>query len=194
MICMRRKWGNIAHYQNGVWTKIESGTTTNVANIYGCYTNSGFEVLCLVSNAYSTDETKLLSINSNNTITQLSATGLQWGMNDLWFKGNKKYYVVGNGIHTKHDIKSTIEIWKKIVVRPPANYFTCSIDGLGLNDIIISGASAEVVHYNGFSWKNFRQELGILYGMLESCKIYKNTVVVAGYDGTNAIIIVGKRN
>jgi hypothetical protein len=185
--------GQIAHYNGTNWQRIESGTTTDIANIYGFSEFSNTEVICLSSNPYTTEETKLFRLN-NNIAEELPQLGLQWGMSDLWFVSNKKHYVVGNGIHIKKDVNSSIETWQKITNPPPANYYSCSIDGQSYNDIIISGASGEVVHFNGYSWKNYRQEIGLMFGLLEECKISKNVVVAVGYDGVNAIIVVGKRN
>ena len=56
--------GNIAHYQNGVWTRIVSGTDLNINDIWGEYnsTTKQYEILCAASNILESPDREILKI------------------------------------------------------------------------------------------------------------------------------------
>ena len=72
--------------------------------------------------------------------------------------------------------------------------FMNGIDGNGLNDIFVSGAFGEILHYNGIKWKSLKNEqTTLINGSYFSISTKNNIVVAAGYDRNKAVILFGKR-
>ena len=181
--------GMITHYNGTNWQKIESGTTTNLNDIWGYYdqVNYNLSVLTVASNIFQQGEHRLLAISGNLTVDTLNWQNTQ-SLKGLWFAG--KYlpvYVCGGGIREyKQGGWSTLNL-------PP--YFTNSIRGSDVNDVIAVGDYGFITHYNGVSW--YSQNLSSNYE-LSSVAIKNNTVAIAGYSTNgfvvgSAIIIIGKR-
>lgn len=72
-------------------------------------------------------------------------------------------------------------------------FYTNSIDGNNLNDIVICGAYGELLHFNGATWKSYQNELELQSGSYRTIKIRNNLLVAVGYDSPNAIITIGRR-
>ena len=86
--------GLIAHRgSDGLWQKLESGTTTAITDIWG----SGDTILATVTNEFETGDKRLLQINSNGTISSLN-----WSPNSrlqtVWFQSMDKIFI-GGGEH-----------------------------------------------------------------------------------------------
>lgn len=180
--------GNIAHYQNGQWNKVESGTNLNINDIWGIDNNGLTKILAIASNIYQIDDKKILSITSND-ITEQSNNGLPWSMASVWFNNIYKSYVGGDGLFVKY-VQSNE--WMKIELPP---YYIFSIRGNGLNDIIVCGGLGYVGHFNGSTWINYLGNgLEQIVGNYYSASIKGNIVSAAGAtaDG-KAIVIIGFR-
>ena len=68
--------GSIAHYNGSIWTKIESGTTLPINDIWGAQNSAGqWEILAIASNPDSTAN-MILQIHPDNSVSQLSTDGL----------------------------------------------------------------------------------------------------------------------
>ena len=180
---------NIAHYQNGQWRRIESGTTTNINDIWGVKDSSENNslILCTVSNRYQLGDYKLLSI-SGNSPTEFIA----WPFTRLysvWFNSPQKIYIVGNGAYAyMSNSLRTINL--------PTNYFKTRIKGNALNDIFISVSNAQVLHYNGINWNEIYHRI---YGSYEGMDVKGNTIAFVGYNIEGgmvgkAVITIGKHN
>ena len=78
--------GLLAHRDaNGVWTKIPTGISMPIYDIWGAQNRYGeWEVLALAANIDST-QLALLSIQPNNTVTLLNTAGLSAGPTGIWF-------------------------------------------------------------------------------------------------------------
>ncbi len=59
--------GSIAHYNGSSWTKIKSGTTLSINDIYGSWNEKthAYEILCVASNQSLNQGNKLLKIEGN---------------------------------------------------------------------------------------------------------------------------------
>ena len=181
--------GSIAHYQNGHWSKIESGTTTNINDIWGVKDSSENNslVLCTVSNRYQLGDYKLLSV-SGNSATEF----ITWPFTRLysvWFNSPQKIYIVGDGAYAyMSNSLRTINL--------PTNYFKTRIKGNALNDIYISASDAEVLHFNGISWNEIYHQID---GGYEGMDVQGSTVALVGYNIEGgmvgkAVITIGKHN
>lgn len=182
--------GNIAHYNGSTWTKIESGTTLNIYDIWGDINpiTNEYEIIALASNIFLNQGNKLLQIK-NNQVQELNNTGLPWGLTTLWFKPLRIYYVGGDGLYT---IKKLGNDWVKDLSIPA--YFKFEIRGQALNDIVLCGSYGLLMHYNGIEWKNYQDITYLSNGTYGSVKIKGNTICASGPNGRNAIITIGKRN
>lgn len=183
--------GNIAHYQNGSWTRIETGTDLEIYDIWGDYnqTNSGYEIIAVAAKQFVTYDKKIFRITGNSA-QNIRTDSIPYSIHGVWFKSGKKYFVAGAGLYSKNNVNSTSQ-WE--LLHPGViNYYLYAIRGLEMNDFFVCGAFGEVIHYNGSTWKSYIQETGI-NGTLNNINFKKNLVVTVGYANPKAIIIVGTR-
>lgn len=177
--------GNIAHYDGKSWQKIESGTTTDINDIWrvsNSLTNE-YNLYCAVSNVFEPGDYKILAINKNGKVDSLKwSTGRR--VHSVWTNNGFIIYTVGGGV-----FENKRGYWQEITDIPL--YYTRKIRGNGLNDIFAVGDFGVFAHYNGKSWKLYEQ-LGI-NGVYNSIAINKDLVVAAGYSNNQAIIVVGRR-
>ncbi len=181
--------GNIAHYNGSSWTNIESGTELSFVDIWGSFNKwkNEYEILVTAID-YNSDDKMLVMINEN-TARVLSLAGFgNTQTQTIWFEAGRKYYLGGRHIYVKNNLDEPE--WKKIEMD---NLYIRKIRGQGLNDIVASCTWGELLHYNGASWKSYKNELGTFYGWYSSIKIKDNMVVAVGFENTSAKIIVGKR-
>ena len=152
MICMLLViMATLPHYNGTTWTKIESGTTLNIYDIWGDmnpYTNE-YEIIALASNIFQNQGNKLLQIR-NNQAQELNNIGLPWGLLTVWFVPERLYYVGGDGLYT---IKQLGNDWVQDSSIPA--YFKFE-QGQSLNDIVLSGSYGLFMHFNGIEWKNYQ--------------------------------------
>ncbi|MBX2977343.1 MAG: glucosyl transferase, partial [Ignavibacteriaceae bacterium] len=183
--------GSIAHWNGSSWKKIESGTNLNIYDIWGDYNkiHQSYEIIVVAAKHMTSLERKLLILKNNST-NELSTTNISQGsLHGIWFKNEKRYYVVGNGIYTKGKI-SSLENWKRIDNGLTQNYIY-GISGTDYNNIFLCGSFGESLHYNGVSWQSYRDTPGFFKNEFFNTAIKGNTVVVVGYDGNKAFIAKG---
>jgi len=188
--------GSIVHYNGSTWQKIESGTNLEIQDIWGAYDEEteDYEIMCIASDKYYGGGPELFMIKNNNVLPQ-PIEGLSWSISSIWFKNKYKTYVVGGGIFVK-SVGSKGKEWQNIT-EGVTTYYTHSIRGNNLNDIFISGSGGELVHFNGSTWQNYRDN-GVLsfYGNYNSVSIKGNIICAVGeaaLDKNKAIIALGFR-
>jgi hypothetical protein len=182
--------GTIAHYSDGTWQKIESGTDMNIPDIWGV-TNpktGKSEILAVASYQDTSVDRKILQI-TGNTATTISSNGINWDLHSIWFKSQSQYYVAGTYFYNKNLLSDNS--WSNQYSNVTEYYINC-IRGNDVNDIVAVGAFGEVLHYNGKRWKSFKTETG-LNGTYHSVAIKGNLIVAVGFEGQQAVILVGKR-
>ena len=191
--------GNIAHYQNGRWTKIESGTTLNLTSVSGNIEDVYFSGV----NSF-TNEGILLKYKSN--IVSVIARGKIVGPNEVFnpflygeFQAicllDRTILVGGNFLYQFHFskwdyVKSLPENFVNGTPNSSIRGFIYSITANDMNDKIISGDGNTLLHFNGSSWL----QLGEPYNPIStishrSTKIFNNIVVTVGYKGNKAMIM-----
>lgn len=176
--------GTIAYYNGTTWTKIESGTTSNINDIWGEVDQVTGErkILCAVSNISGGGEQKIISINSDNTIDTL-----KWSMNrriqSIWFKGKHIIYTSGGGVFFQNEKDKWIEQTELPL------YYTDRIRGKNYNDVITVGDFGFAAHFNGITW----QILSAIppANVLGSLSLKNNLVVTTGIKDSKAVIIIG---
>jgi len=185
--------GKIAHYNGSSWRKIESGTDKNIYDIYGDFNpkTNNYGILAVASNRLENiKEVDVLKIEGYTT-KLINSDPIAQPLLSVWFKANRKYYLVGSGIYTKNKLSE--EAWKGYP-REISDYMTNSISAQNTNDIIVTGDFNEVLHYNGFSWKSYRgNELPELYGRLLNADYKKNLVCIVGQYDSKGIIHIGTK-
>lgn len=184
--------GNIAHYNGSNWRKIESGAELNIYDIYGDFnpkTNS-YEIVAVAADLLSNSGRAILKIE-NGKVTHNNSESITQPLQSLWFKSNRKYYIVGSGIYVKNSLNE--DSWKRLS-RDISIYFKNSIVAQEINDIIITGAFNEVLHYNGISWKSYRgNELPDINGRLLNADYKNNLVCIVGQYENKGKIYIGRK-
>ena len=181
--------GFVAFRNNdGMWDKIESGTTTDINDIWGYYNpiSNQKSVLCVASNILHQGEYRLLAISGGNAHDTLNWTYNDW-LKGVWFKNQySPIYICGSGVK-----KYKNNIWSELNL---PNYFTEAIRGSDYNNIFVVGDFGIAAHYNGVSWQTLNELSGI--GKFLGVSIKEDIVVLCGYNTSggivgSALIVVG---
>jgi len=174
--------GNIAHYNGSSWTKIVSGTTTDINDAWGVFENGTSTVYCPVSSVFNPpQDKKILKITSDKV------DSISWnrdiGLNSAWTNNENFLYVCGEGVYV-----NKFGNWNEIVLQPVG---TNSIRGNSINDIFIDGDYGFITHFNGKSWHIYNNNYLKGYSRLS----FKGDIVaIAGNYQGKAIIEIGRRN
>ena len=183
--------GVLIHYNGTSWTRLHSGTDLPLQDIWGAVDPvTGEEVvLCVASRRDLNYGCKLLKIEGN-VVKEISSEGLSWSLRTLWFLPGRIYYIGGAGLYPSYTLGP---IWQYDNTLPL--YYTHTMQGIDLNDIVTAGGSGSVSHYNGITWKHFLgNELPDIYGNYYGIDIKNNVIVAVGSEGNNDILAIGRRN
>jgi hypothetical protein len=176
--------GAIAHYTSSSWTKIESGTTASVNDIWGEIENGASIIYGAATNISSAGERTLLKITSSNV------TKMEWQpqqqLSSVWFMSQRKMYIGGGGLFT-----GTLRQWKEIFDLPL--YFSNKIRGTGNNNVWVVGAYGLCGHFNGKTWHSY-QEVALPNGTYEGLTVSSSTIIAVGQSGSQAVVTIGRRN
>ncbi|PID55928.1 MAG: hypothetical protein CR986_10565, partial [Ignavibacteriae bacterium] len=183
--------GNIARYNGKSWIKLKTSTETKKLDIYDIkgFTKNHETTLYAVAAKRRTNRKKqILKIQGYN-VEEVTTDGLQFSISGIWGIVDKVYYVVGSGIYKKKDIEDN-NPWEELY---ETRYYSYSVDGQAVNDVVCCGASGELLHYNGSKWLSFKEQTFLDYGDLLRVKIKDNIIVSVGYNNPKAVIVLGKR-
>ncbi len=180
--------GTVAYY-DGNWQSVVTGTTLPFQDIWG----DGGQVLAVASSHNYADR-QLFSLDGNNA-TAISDSGLYYVFGGIWFVTNNKYYVVGDGVFEKSSLQSPS--WYRYPLGEVASDYSDAIRGSSLNDIVIAGDFADISHFNGSSWHEYKELYNPLDQLL-SVAIKGNIIIAVGnryYDDIHnyGIIYLGRR-
>ncbi|MCK7525944.1 MAG: glucosyl transferase [Ignavibacteriales bacterium] len=164
--------GFIAHYQNGSWQKIESGTNIDFRDIYGSANEdtNELEIIALASNILAKPGKRLLRIK-NQTVQTLPDSGLSNYLSTIWFMSDRKYCLGGQGYY---ESRTFGPVWERNTSMP--QFHITSIRGAGLNDIVLGGTFGLLMHYNGVSWMNYANITAAYFDVISSVAIKGNTI------------------
>jgi hypothetical protein len=173
--------GKIAFYNGQIWQKIESGSTTNINDIWGISNSNDNRdlILCTVSSRFQSGDYKLLALSSGT-----AQDTLNWNFERLygvWFNSNRNIYVVGDDIHLY--INNQWEILNL------TDYFLTRVKGTALNDVYVSGCCNTLFHFNGVTWR----EIEGIYGEFEGLDAKEDLITAVGWTNAQAVILLGKR-
>jgi hypothetical protein len=176
--------GNIARYLNGTWRRIESGTTTDINDVWGVVDNDGFEkIYCAVSFVFQSGDQKILIIENNKVDSLSWNTGRR--LHSIWTNNNFFLYTAGGGI-----FENKRGYWNEVTKVPL--YYSNNIRGTGNNNIFVCGDFGLFAHYNGSEWKTFNEIY--IQGIYYAVAVKNNIVITVGFEGSSAIIVKGIRN
>jgi len=197
--------GNIAHYENGVWTKIESGTDLDLTDIYGDSNGNlyaaGVNIAQIKGVAVKGDQSGNWSVMIEGDIIDESELfdKLFGSFGALWIDENNTIYAGGNLLYQYKDgewdyVRSLPE---NFINGNPGTYYRgyiYEIDGNAANDWIIAGDRNTLKHYNGVEWTQLGEPYDPGSGMFwRGLDVNDNTVVVVGDKGIQARIMLLKR-
>ena len=109
-------------------------------------------------------------------------------MSTIWFISGRKYCIGGQGYYESRTFGPE---WIGDSTKP--QFHITSIRGAGLNDIVLGGSFGLLMHYNGVSWFNYAYLSSFYFDVISSIEIKGNVIVAAGYKGSKAVVMVGKR-
>ena len=175
--------GQIGHYINNTWQKIESGTELNINDIWGIsYNNGNNVILCPAYDFGSGGEKKLLRIQNSKV------DSINWNPNKelytVWFNTPNKIYAGGEGLFTKVNGN-----WKQESL---PQLFKFRVRGTSLNNVWTVGGYGLCSHFNGVRWTTYN-EVSLSSGNYEGLDVKENIVVMVGYEGNSAVITIGRR-
>lgn len=186
--------GFIAYYNGQSWIRIESGTDLNFYDIYGAIDPKTGEHQIIAICARNYPLGKAIYRIKGNAAAEISSYPIEWETWSVWFVPNRHYYVVGAGIYEKIFLSDST--WKNKPL-DITTFFTTSIRGNGINDIIGVGAFGDFVHFNGVSWKNDYEEPLLSNGSYTKVILKGNLIVAVGGNNisinSEAVILVGRR-
>jgi len=184
--------GNIAHYENGVWTKIESGTDLNINDIWGDYNDKTgeWEILAVAANIYESLDRDIIKIKNDET-ELLDEIDITKTISSIWFKTGRKYILgTGSGLYRKTDLNESVWAdWFPGFTQ----YYILKLRGNDLNDIAGAGGVGELIHFNGLTIISYFNETKLLSGNYYSISVKENNIVAVGEDNAKAVITWGKR-
>ncbi|MCD4693012.1 MAG: hypothetical protein K8R79_08870 [Calditrichales bacterium] len=184
--------GTIVHYDGQSWQKIESGTDLHIYDIYGIDNQSegSSEIYCVAAKHLESYDKEILQINGLE-VNILPNEGIPWAIKGILFKPGIRYYVAGSGIYTKRDIHSN-KPWKAIH-HGVTNYHLEGIRGNDINDFILCGHFGEILHFNGMTWKSYRETVNIKNTIFYEAAVKDDIIAAVGSNPPNAVIVFGRR-
>jgi len=179
--------GLIYQYNGTAWHQIESGTTSDLTDVWGGSNRSvGSNVVIITAaNKYTEGETKFLRIR-NGMLDSLSWPLQLYPRLSVWFTEHSMLYSGGGGIFRHNGVG-----WKYFAELPLV--YTNRIRGTAENNIIAGGDFGLLMHFNGASWHVY-DELSLSTGNYESVAVKGNTVISVGWQGSKAVAAVGRQN
>jgi hypothetical protein len=183
--------GTIVHYNGTSWTKMESGTTLSINDIYGAYnsTTKQWEIIAVAGDPGSSYDRKILQITGTSA-SPISDSPILWPLSGVWFVPYKHYYVVGSGIYEKKYFTDNSWLNNPLDITP---YYTTRVRGNEINDVLVCGAYGELLHFNGLTWKSYRTEVGLSNGAYSTIAVKNNLVIAVGEDNSHAALAIGRR-
>ena len=188
--------GTIVHYDGKNWKKIESGTTTDLTDVYGDGDNvfiCGYEDFkpTVLLKYYNGVITKLIEEDHFEYKTDFISGWIK----SIWVKKDKLFSLTFYDLYrSKTSTKGEgAAIWKGDINSWGSN----AVRGNDVNDIFTTGYNGLLWHFNGVSWKKY-DELVNTTDPFYSLSVKGNIVVAVGERYLNGIdryglIVIGRR-
>ena len=188
--------GTIVHYQNGIWTKIESGLSIDFWGIWG---NS--DVSTIWACGYTDDYANSALIRIKDGVVEKIFEGLSNSQNNGYYVGPM------SGVWSDNNYRVFLMNWEGVYLQQNNNQLFLEkeiagfsdvglgIDGTLHNNLFVCGQRL-IGHWNGYTYKEY-PELILQQRTFKSVKTNANTVCAVGRDYnspiySNAVIVLGK--
>ncbi len=189
--------GFIIHYSDGAWTQLPSGTSLPIQDIWGATDpkTGKEEILAVAGEPTVSFDRAILSIEGM-TVNKISDTPISYDLFSVWFVPEKHYYVAGDGIYEKDLLSDSL--WTDSVQQITTYYTTC-VRGNGVNDVFIAGAFGELLHWDGASWKSFKDQTSLSNGSYSGVAVHGHLVIAVGGNlaagdiDSKAVVTMGRR-
>ena len=192
--------GNIAHYQNGTWSKIESGTSLRLLDIYG--TPDGKNIwACGWDNA--TGNSVILEIKNDRAeiiyhSTEKNIPAYFGKLDALWSAGSE--FILGGSLVFRHSLYNKNNVETEFVpitdgseLFMPGN-FIWALRGSEKNNVFIAGDNGMVWHYNGVSWYKILETYSEQFDRrIFGLAVHQNIMASVGWKNSSAWIAIGKK-
>jgi len=180
--------GMVAHYDGFTWTKLESGTTIDLRDVWGSSDGS-----VVWASGWSNDEgtSVLLGYDGKSWKTVWRRDGSasvspfgtfvtsEWGDSPVYFATGRAVFRVG-----QQDTVSVASL----------PWFPYRIRGSAGNNIALAGDEGMIWHFNGATWKDLNEHAG---QPLYSIAVSQNLIVAVGVETAigfgAALIYMGRR-
>jgi hypothetical protein len=185
--------GEIANYDGTTWTQISSGTNIGFCDIWGAnntQTNQT-EILAIATNYPTTINMKIVEL-TGTTAASVDGTGLSGAISGVWFIPNRCYYIVGAGVGYKHSLQDSGP-WSLYPRSGITSYYSTSVHGNDVNDVFVVGVDGDFQHFNGVTWKDYRDQTYLANGSFGCVAVNGNFVVAVGSNSPYAAITIGRR-
>lgn len=176
-------FGTIVHWDEVEWRKVESPTTDVLNDIWGTGPNNIYAIGISISN-----QSKLLHYD-----------GLSWkditnqlpnyprSFTSLWFSDDSNGFLAGNNITLYNGINFFTSDFMP-------DRFLLAVRGRNYADVIASGQTGRVYHFNGIEWNSYPELWDPNIGNeLRGIYIDNNLIFLVGKIFGGAIIIKGER-
>lgn len=179
--------GSIAQYDNGSWRLVESGTTTDVVDVWGDPNPSGTGLKTLAV-ASSPEETKIIFLSGGTARDTLDWPTMD-RLSGVWIDKGSVVYVSGAGIWRHRG-----SVWNQMSGLPEQVFLT-AVRGTAENDIFAVAWRGIVTHFNGVSWHQYT-EISEEFNFT-AVAVSEDLVVAVGFTGglfsDKAVALVGRR-
>lgn len=184
--------GGIIHYDGTTWHKLESGTTLDIQDIWGARGSFTGEdiILAVAANIFTSYEKEILQIKGTH-VEKISTLGIAWPVDAIWFDPGWVYYTAGAGIYSRKTLAAG-ESWGGPGLSV-TTFVSRALRGNHVNDVFVVGAFGDVLHYNGKSWRSYRETTALAQGSYLSVAVKENLVFAVGENLTRAVVVRGKR-
>jgi hypothetical protein len=192
--------GFIAHYQNGQWSRIESGTDVDLLDIFGD-TSGGTIFTVGYKDLSPTVLLKLQNFNvekiieDKDNLFNYRTDFISGAIFSIWSDNKNLYALTWYDLYrADYNTKGqAVALWKD----DPQDWDAVSVRGNRSNDIITCGVISKIWHYNGVSWHTYN-ELINTNDRLKRIEIRGDITVAVGYRYESGIqnqglIILGRR-
>jgi len=189
--------GLITHYDGQVFTRMESGTTQDLTDVYG-----NAEDVWAVGGEAFVDQGIVLKLQGVGfqEIDSLS-NGNAWSIPSVWCTkkpwSNNGFVILAGG----SGIRYRDTIWKEVPKQMTGAYlglgdlYFSSVRATGRNNVFAVGDFGIVLHFNGASWKFYPRLFGYPRTYyFTSVSVMKEHVYIVGVDENRGIVIIGKED
>jgi hypothetical protein len=187
--------GIIYHYTAGGAKPLKTGTTLSYYDIYGVHdSTTNIDIIYAVAGDRFSGYDQAVFQIVHDSVTQVPITGInpRADLSSLWFKLNSIVYGVGGGLYYTMPPLSWQWLGGPSIIT--SNYSE-AVRGTDRNDVFVVGDYGDLLHFNGVSWLNYKDVVGLTGGILYAISAKGNPIAAVGIANSEiAAAAIGTRN